>query len=803
MTARSPATRLATLALVCVTAATSPLRAQPAARVERVEIAGNRLLPAESFLYYVSTKAGEPFSSRRLAEDFRRLWSTGLLEDLQLDVSDAGGGKRVVFRVVERKQLHSIEYRGSRELSAEKVEAELQRLQLAFRLDGRYDATQARRVEQALRETLARRGYPAATVRHETKDAGPVSLDLVFTIDDGPKSRLEQVVFTGNRAFSQKQLRGALENLEPASFWNLTWLRDRSAYTPEKWFGGGADPRGDRARVEELYRSHGYVTAEIGDPRLVALDDGSGLVRRLRLEIPVREGELYRVGELRFEGLSALAEPEVRPLYALRRGDVYDESRLRKGTEALRDLYGRRGYVQATVGVTRKPDPASRSVDLLLKVDEDQPYFVGRILFTGNRTTRDKVVRREIVLNEGELFDTEALKASVRRLDQTGFFKPLERAPAISENARWTRTLDVTFALQEENPTRFSLGGGASGAEGAFLNGTFATTNFLGLGETFQLTAQNGTLTRVYELGVTQPYFLDGPLTAGVDVFQRRQTYRTEAAQGVQGYRDQRTGASLFAGTRFGRWSRASLTYTYQVVDISLRDASGLDSAVLVDSISPADVGRRHQSTLAPALLRDTIEGGFMPRRGTRLSASIPISGGPLGGTLDFFKPRLEAVAYLPHASRGVVGLRAQAGFLLPFGDTAGTDQATGRNGLPFYERFFLGGETQIRGYDYRSVGPRDAANRAIGGNKYLLLSAEYSLALLPPMHLVFFVDAGQAFAEGDGFGLGRLQVSTGPELRVPLPLLRVPLRLIYAWNRNRDASQPAHAFKFAIGTAF
>lgn len=797
------ATRVATLLLLAAgVGLAGAAAAQPAPLVERLEIAGNRLLPAETFLYYVSTRPGEPYAAQRLAEDFRRLWSTGLLEDLQLDVADGPGGKRVVFHVVERKQLRSVEYRGSRELKPEQVEAELQRRKLAFRLDGLYDPAQAMRVDEALREALARRGHAAAGVRHETRDAGPVAVDLVFTIDDGPKSRVEQIVFTGSTAFSQRRLRRALENLEPASFWNLTWLRDKSAYSPEKWSGGGDDPLGDRARVEELYRSHGYVTAEIGDPRLVPLEGGSRDVRRLRLEIPVREGVPYRVGEVRFEGLSLLGEPEARALYGLSPGDLYDESRLRKGSEALRDLYGRRGYVQVTVGVTRNPDPATRRVDVLLKVDEDVQYFVGRIRFTGNHTTRDKVARREVVLNEGELFDTDALKASVRRLDQTGFFKPMRRPPEIAANASWTRTLDVTFPLQEESPTRFSLGGGASGAEGAYLNGNFATTNFLGLGETFQLTAQNGTLTRVYELGLSKPYFLDRPLTAGFQVFQRRQTYRTTAAQGVQGYRDQRTGASLLAGIRVARWSRLSVGYSYQVVELSLRDASGLDSAAVVNAISPADVGRRHQSTLSPSLVRDTTEDGFMPRRGTRLGASVPVSGGPLGGTLDFFKPRLEAVAHLPHGSRGSVGLRAEAGFLLPFGDSARSETA-GRGSLPVYERFFLGGETQIRGYDYRTVGPRDAANRAIGGNKYLLLNAEYSLELLRPLHLVLFLDAGQAYAEGDGFDLGRLRVSTGAELRAPLPLLKVPLRLIYAWNRNRDPSQPPHAFKFAIGTAF
>ena len=772
--------------------------------VERVEITGNQYIRSETLFFYVSTKAGERYGERRIKEDFRRLWSTALLDDLKLEVSDGPTGKIVVFRVTERKRVRAIEYRGGKVLSGSHIEEALRKRNLALRLDALYDDARGQQVERAILDMLVAKGRPFGTVRREVKDVSGPDVRVSFLIDDGPRTVVEDIAFDGNTAFSDGELRGRMK-LKRAGLVNLSWLRGRGAYAPEKWSGSDQDA-GDRARLLQFYLDHGYVTVRIGEPKIATADDNAAdgeATRRVWLRIPVVEGEQYRVGDVKLEGLSVFTEDEVRPLFALKKGAVYDDSKIQRGNAKLRELYGRKGYFQASATTRRAPDAEKKLVNLVLAVEEDKRYFVGKIRIAGNETTRDKVIRREVLLNEGEVFDTDALAQSIRRVNQLGYFKPMERAPELTVSPKASDSLDVTFRVREENPTRFSLGGGLSGVEGAFLNGSFATANLLGLGETLQLTAQSGTLTRNYQFGITKPYLMDRPITAGFDVFHRRQTYKTESSQGVQGYLDERTGGSLLAGFSFAKWSRLFLTYSYEVIDISLRDITGLPPASVASAVFLGDVGRRRESTLRPTLVRNTLDQPLMPRRGTRLSVSLPVTGGPLRGTLDFVKPRLEVVAYLPQGSRAVLGVRAEVGGILPFGDTARRDATTGRNQLPFYERFFLGGETQIRGYDIRSVGPRDASNQAIGGNKYLLLNAEYSWEPVHPLRLMLFYDAGQAFADGKGFSLSGLQKSTGVELRVLMPLLNVPLRLIYAWNLNREPFQPVRAFKFAIGTTF
>jgi len=441
-------------------------------------------------------------------------------------------------------------------------------------------------------------------------------------------------------------------------------------------------------------------------------------------------------------------------------------------------------------------------VDVTLAMDEDKKYYVGKITFTGNTTTRDKVIRREVYLNEGDVFNTEALKLSIRRINQLGYFKPMEGAPELAPSSLGEDRLDVTFKVEEQNRNQFTFGGGVSGLEGPFLNASFSTSNFLGLGETVQLSAQTGARTKNYQVGVTEPYLFDRPITAGIDLYSRKLDYLT--AQGKVGYSEVRTGVSLTTGLPVGRrgFTRLYTSYTYELVDTSgvasllNGTTTTLSSAVSGEPVfAPfASDGRHPESRIVPSLVYNTVDSPFTPRRGMRLTASTAVAGGPLGGAVDYFKPDAEAVLYVPHTKHTALGLRGEASWITPFGGT---------NTLPYYQRFFLGGETQIRGVNVRTVGPVDLKNQAIGGNKFVLFNAEYYFDIGGPLRLLLFYDAGQAFAEHQYINLRELRTSTGVELRFVMPVLNVPFRLIYAFNPSRDSFQPAHTFKFAVGTTF
>jgi outer membrane protein insertion porin family len=601
----------------------------PATTIERIEILNNQFLQRETLLYYVSSKPGDPYDERKLREDFKRLWDTGFLDDLRIEAVDGPRGKIVSFVVTERRRIQIVDYRGSKDLTTSTIDDELKKRDAQVKIDTFYDPAKARKVESIIKEMLAAKGRPFATVKHEAKNVGASGQQLSFVIDEGAKAKVKQIVFDGNEVFGDDALRGKMKKVKQPGLFNLSWLGGKTTYTEEKWLGGQEDPRGDRGRIEDFYLNHGYVTARVGQPRISYTDKPGGNkkkpVKYMKLEVPVTEGAQYKMGSLKFEGLTVLKEPFVRSLFKMNEGDVYNDSRFKKAYEKLRDVYGSLGYFQWTGGTERKPDPEKKVVDVTVKMEEDKQYFLGKLNFTGNDSTRDKVIRREIYMNEGDVFNTEALKMSIKRVNQLGYFKPMEGAPDIRPSPDAANQVDVTFKVEEQNRNQFTFGGGVSGYEGAFLNASFSTTNFLGAGETVSLAVQTGSRTKNYSLSVSEPYFLDRPITAGLNVFLNRITYLSYGT--TVGYGQQVQGIGLTSGISVGRFSRAFASYSFQIVDIYDVDRDAIGSAATSSAASGSTLptldpsyfggtGRRQESGVSPPTCATPSTTRFSPARG-------------------------------------------------------------------------------------------------------------------------------------------------------------------------------------------
>ena len=758
--------------------------------VQSVDILQNQFLQTETLLYYVSTKAGDRFDPLRLKEDFRRLWDTGFLEDLLLDVRDGPKGKIVSFVVKERRRVQIVDFRGNKSVTTTNIEDKLKEKDAKIKIDTFYDAAKARRVEGIIKEMLVEAGHPSATVRHETKVLGASGTQISFVIDEGPKARVKTIQFSGNSVFSDGKLQHHMKKIKESGFWNLSWIGGKTTYTDDKWAE-------DQKNLREFYLDSGYVTAEVGEPKISYTDGKSGFFKKkpvkwITLDIPVSEGDQYKIGTVSFEGLKVFKEPFARSFFKLQPGDVYNEGRFKKGFDKLRDVYGSVGYFQWTGFTKRTPDHEKKVVDVVISMEEDKQYFVGQIHFSGNDTTRDKVIRREVYLNEGEVFNTEALKLSIRRINQLGYFKEMEGAPDLGPSAQGDDKVDVTFKVQEQNRNQFTLGGGVSELEGTFINASFSTANFLGLGETLSLYAQTGQRTRNYQVAITEPYFLDRPITAGFDVFLRRVTYYS--AQNFVGYSEQDQGISLTSGFPVGRFARLLGSYAYQIVDLYDIDQKQL-AALGLSSASYLQSGRRYESRLTPTWVHNTVDNLFTPRAGQKQTVTFQLVGGPLGGNVSYYSPTVEGILYRPVSRKTALGVRVQGGYVSPFSTT---------KEVPYYQRFFLGGEYQIRGYNVRSIAPIDPETKAAtGGNKFVLFNAEYYFDIFGPLRFLLFFDAGEAYLRGQSIDLNTLSTSTGAEVRFLMPVINIPFRLIYAWNPNRASYQPATAFKFAVGTTF
>jgi outer membrane protein insertion porin family len=771
--------------------------------VERVEIQGNHFVQTDTLLFYVSTKPGDRYDELRLKEDFRRLWDTGFLDDLSLHVVDGTKGKVVVFQTEERKRIQIVDYHGSKELTTSNIEDKLKEKDAAIKIDTFYDPGKARKIEEIIRQLLAEKGRPFPTVKHDAKPVGSQGLQVSFNIDDGPKARIKEIDFQGNQVFDDGKLKKSMKKLKQSGFWNLAWIGGKTTYTEEKWGD-------DQEKIRDFYLDHGYVTATVGKPDLSYTDGKAGFLKKkpvkwMKVTVPITEGDQYRVGDVKFDGLTVFKEPGIRPLFHLNTGDIYRESYIKKAYEKMQEAYGTQGYFQWTGYTERKPDAERKVVDIVLHMEEDKRYFVGHILFTGNETTRDKVVRREVYLTEGDVFNTELLKLTIRRINQLGYFKPMEGAPGLGPSSLGEDKLDISFKLQEQNRNQFTFGGGVSGLEGTFVNASFSTANFLGLGETLQVSAQTGKRTKNYQVAVTEPYLFDRPITAGIDLFKRKIQYESSGA--FQGYTQEGTGVTLTTGLAVGRFSRLFANYSYEIINIE-----GLTTTPVIVQPNGAPVfapaafdqnGKRHESKITPSYVYNTVDSPYTPRRGLRYTLTSALAGGPLGGTVSYYRPELEVIAYIPHTKRTALGLRLDGSFIFPYGDTSS---------LPYYQRFFLGGENQLRGYDIRTVGPIGTtlnpntgvvSTTALGGNKFAVFNAEYYYDVFGPLRLLAFFDAGQAFLEGQYIDVRQFRTCAGVEMRFIMPVLNVPFRLIYAWNPNRDSFQPPHAFKFSVGTTF
>lgn len=824
-------------------APTQPSRLPPAGSepiVRFIEIAfptqGNvSVIDPQTYLYYIQTQPSRsadgvwsPYKEETVLEDFKRLWATNFLDNLWIDVKDEpydNGviGKRIIYNMEERQRVKIVDYTGSKKVEQSKIDEKLKEENVQVRLDSFVDPGVIRRVEGIVRGLLAEKGYQFAEVTHEVKPmpGGPKLVHLTFMMTEGPKVKIRAVEFTGNKAVSDGKLERQMKNNKAGGGW-LGWLGRGGTYQEAKF-------EEDADKVQEYYRNHGYIGAKVGIPELKHLEDAKdGKTRYVQLKVPITEGARYKVGSFTFEGNKVIKSEGLRPMFKMAEGEYYNEKRIRKGLEAAREAYGTGGYWEFTgypdlkprdvfdpnlpedqrpKGPAKAPDGAPL-VDVVMRLQEGEQYFVNRVIFVGNTTTRDNVIRREVRLLEGGVFNTEAMKYSLKRINQLGYFKPIEPAP---DNPKVEKTpgeknkVDVTLKFEEQNRNQISFGAGVSQYEGFFGQLSFQTSNFLGRGESATFAVLAGSRSKNYQLAFSEPFLFDRPITAGIDLFKRELKY-------YYAYTQASAGGNVVLGFPVRDFTRMFTTYSLEQVRVKDINPLYLDPAVigrnpfLADALLLGGNGQRAISQFTPSLVHNSIDNPIFPTQGKRFTATVDLAG--LGGNVNFIKPLLEGVWMRKLNNRTSFGIRGQWAYIRPYGSTTV---------LPIFEKLFLGGEYSVRGYDLRSIGPRDEGTPespgtgiVIGGDKSALVNAEYLITIAGPVRLVLFYDAGQVRDTGQRFAWQEWKTSTGAEIRFFMPVLNVPFRLIFAANPQREGVldnnlRPAKAFvfKFAVGTTF
>ena len=691
---------------------------------------------------------------------------------------------------------------------------------------------------------MAEKGYEFAVVTPtvEPLPTGPKLVKVVFDVQEGPKVKVRTLNFDGNTAVGDGTLARQMKSTKAHGF--LSFITGKGTYQESKFDE-------DSDKIVEYYRNNGYIEARVGRPEIKTLEDSTDKKTRwVELKIPVDEGPRYRVGQFEFDGNKVVKSEFLRPLFKLKAGDWYAEKNVRKGLEKAREVYGGGGYFEFTGFPDLKPVPAAEgpiagpsvpTVNVTMRFQEGEQYFVNRLTFVGNTTTRDNVIRREVRLVEGGVFNTESLKYSVKRLNQLGYFKPLENGAGIDvqKTPNSKNEVDVTLKLEEQNRNQLTFGAGVSQFEGFFGQLSFQTSNFLGRGEALTLSLQVGSRAENYQLSFTEPFLFDRNITGGADVYRRTLRY-------IDQFTQQSTGGNLTTGFPLAGFSRMFLTYSYEATTVS--DLNPIyyspellrRNPYLADSLLIGEGGQRTVSKVTPSFVHNTVDNPIFPNTGMRLTGSIDFAG--IGGNTNFIKPRAEYAHFFQHTRKTSVGYRAKIDYIRPYGGTTV---------LPITETLFEGGEYSVRGFDIRSIGLRDpVTGLVLGGNKSIVLNAEYLISIAGPVRLVLFADAGQVRIRGQRFAwtedITQLQfppppvlvdpfqstnlvdpsapgpttivtgqsnafkVSTGAEIRFFMPVLNVPFRLIFAANPSRvgvfdNNLQPAKrfTFKFAVGSTF
>jgi outer membrane protein insertion porin family len=787
------------------------------------------VIDPQTYQYYLQSRPSRssdgvwvPFDEKSILEDFKRLWATNFLDNLWVEVKDApydNGvvGKHVIFNLEERQRVKIVDYVGSKAVEQSKIEEKLWEEGVTIRLDSFIDEGLIRRVEGVVRGMFAEKGFEFAKITHRIVEVagGPKTVHLTFLLDQGPKVRIRAIDFVGNQAVSDGKLRGQMK-ANKQEWW--VPFTQRGTYQALKF-------EEDADKVLEHYRNLGYVTARVGQPDLVNIEDSKdGKTRYVQMRIPVTEGERFRVGDFGFDGNSVVKSEGLRQLFKLRTGDIYSEKKIRKALGKAREVYGSLGYYEFTAYPDLKPrelgdaeplapGPVKPTVDVTMRVQEGKQYFINRITFVGNTTTRDNVIRRELRLFEGGVFNTEALKYTIKRLNQLGYFKQLEGGKdlTVDKTPGADNKVDIKLKLEEQNRNQLTFGAGVSQYEGFFGQLMFQTSNFMGRGETLSVSAQLGSRAKNYQIAFTEPFLFDRPITIGGDIHKTQVRY-------PYAYTQNATGGAMSAGFQVQAFSRAFLTYSLEKISVS--DLNEIyfgqripDGAVFVqppistyqnpyleDLLLTATGGKRTISKVVPTFSYNTVDNPIFPASGKRLTAGIDLAG--IGGDTSYIKPVLEGVWFIPQTRRLSLGMRGQWQYIRPVGNTLI---------LPIFERLFMGGEYSVRGYDIRSIGPRDPiSGLVIGGNKSLLFNVEYLFQVAGPVRVLAFYDAGAVWLREQAFGWDRFHTSMGGEVRFFMPVLNVPFRLIFARNGNTagtydNSLQPTKTwvFRFAVGSTF
>ena len=805
-------------AFAVVTAAMLPAQVSPSASrpassqgVETLcqpQVIGNRRIPKESVLARLYSRQNDLYDPLVVERDFNSLWNTGYFDDVRIERVDSSKCVQLIIYVKEKPTIREINYKGLSSVTQSDIVDRFKKAKVSLSVESQYDPTKIKRAEVVLRDLLAEHGHQFATIKTEVKTIPPAAVAITFNIKEGPTVKVGKIAFQGNNSLNDRTLRGAMKNLRPIGIPHSIILENLFARTFD-----ASKLDEDTERVRQAYRDRGYFKALTSEPTTHVRDAGGlnwltlhpSKGKRIDILMPVEEGDRYKLGGITFKGNTHVPNVKVlRAQFSQKDGEWFNATLFGKGLDQLRKAYGELGYINFVGTPVPRIDEAKKLIYLDIDIDEGKPFYVSRIEFTGNTITRDKVIRRELLLEEGQVYNSRLWELSILRLNQLNYFEVL-KADQDSESRQNTDdgTVDLLLKLKEKGKNSIGLNGGISGLSGTFVGLNYETNNFLGLGETLSVVANIGDLSRNLSFGFTEPYLRDKPISLGAQVFASKYDFNPSKSQSPTGaapgnlttaqqslltnYNQSTTGLTISASEPLRHlFSRSGVTrvgLSYSLSRSSVTTFNQNTTNVFQSLAFRSGVAGQNQltgiitSVVTPSFTFSSLDRAVGPHRGKDFNVSMQVAG--VGGNVKYISPIASYRQFFPMKGLKVDGGGHNVlGYRLQLAHTSGF----GGEVAPPTHRLYQGGESDIRGFDPRSISPytfipnkvqfiltnpdgtsvpRDPTNPplgpiqiplpiyrivSIGGDTAFTANLEYRIPIVNQVTFAFFTDFGMDF---------------------------------------------------------
>ncbi|MBG87730.1 MAG: outer membrane protein assembly factor BamA [Verrucomicrobiales bacterium] len=745
--------------------------AQPAPVVQAIEVkhVGPEAVSDELIRANIRVKVGDPLSTPSVNDDVRNLYGTGFFYNIRVAQERLTSGVKLIYVVQGKPLLTDIRIEGNKKWSDRKIKKKITS-EVGEPLDERKLFADA----QAIKEMYQKSGYQKTEVKYDPAIIEKSGRSTVtFQIVEAPKVKIERVDFVGAQAFSQKKLRKVIKT---RNRWAFSWLTGSGILKDDQF-------EDDKERLKEYYRNEGYIDFAISDITFEYPEE-----KKMVIKFHVFEGQQYKVGRVSYTGNKLFPTEQVTEGVTMTTGETFTPVALQDDTDTVRDFYDARGYIDSRIEARRTPNVDTGNIDLDWQISEGDKSYVEKIEIRGNTKTKDKVIRRELAISPGEIFDMVSVRLSKERLEGLNYFEKVDSEP---EETEVPNRKNLVINVEERNTGNISMGAGFSTIDNlvGFVEVTqgnfdiFNPPNFTGGGQKARMRATVGSRRQDYLISFVEPWLFDRKLAFSVDLYHRETSFRSTL------YNEQQTGGSL--GLERALWNdfwRGRVSYTFENVGIT--DVS--------ENASPelrAESGTQLVSKIGAGLTYDTRRGGLVPNAGQKVELITEFAG--LGGEADFIRTEMRGSQYFPGFAEGhtweILG-------------RLGTIQGYSGHNVRLFNRYFLGGPRTLRGYRFARVSPRDSIGEAFGGNTYWFGSAEYSIPIIERLRLAAFYDAGNVYSSAWSFnpnssrGEQFYQDNVGVGVRLNIPNLG-PLRLDYGFPINHDNNNSGRGrFNFDIG---